>query len=133
MKQQLTSKSLAFLTLSAGISACNQPRTEKPTLPNIIFIMSDDHAYQAIGAYGDTISKLAPTPNIDQIAAEGMRFDRCLVTNSISGPSRACILTGKYSHKNGFLQNEATPFDGSQQTFPKLLQKAGYSTCIIGK
>jgi arylsulfatase A-like enzyme len=133
MKQQLTSKSLAFLTLSAGISACNQPKTEKPTLPNIIFIMSDDHAYQAIGAYGDTISKLAPTPNIDQIAAEGMRFDRCLVTNSISGPSRACILTGKYSHKNGFLQNEATPFDGSQQTFPKLLQKAGYSTCIIGK
>jgi arylsulfatase A-like enzyme len=62
-----------------------------------------------------------------------MRFDRCLVTNSISGPSRACILTGKYSHKNGFRANEATPFDSSQQTFPKLLQKAGYQTAIIGK
>ena len=76
----------------------------------------------------------APTPNIDRIARDGMRFDRCLVTNSISGPCRAVILTGKYSHLNGFIANEGQkPFDGSQQTFPKLLQKAGYSTAMIGK
>ena len=65
--------------------------------------MSDDHAYQAISAYGGPLKDLAPTPNIDRIAANGMRFNRCLVTNSISGPCRAVILTGKYSHLNGFL------------------------------
>ncbi len=102
--------------------------------PNILYIMTDDHAYQAISAYGGTLKDFAPTPNIDRIAAKGMRFDRCLVTNSISGPCRAVILTGKYSHLNGFVQNEdQAPFDGSQQTFPKLLQKAGYNTAIIGK
>ena len=90
--------------------------------PNIVYIMSDDHAYQAISAYGGTLKDFAPTPNIDRIAAKGMRFDRCLVTNSISGPCRAVILTGKYSHLNGFVENEdQAPFDGSQQTFPKLL------------
>ena len=102
--------------------------------PNIIYIMSDDHAYQAISAYGGALKELAATPNIDRIAKEGIRFDRCLVTNSISGPCRAVILTGKYSHLNGFVANEGQkPFDGSQQTFPKLLQKAGYSTAMIGK
>ncbi len=98
-------------------------------LPNILFIMSDDHAYQAVSAYG---SQLIETPNIDRIAREGMRFDRCYVTNSICGPSRATILTGKYSHKNGQYDN-LTKFDGSQQTFPKLLQEAGYQTALIGK
>ncbi len=94
--------------------------------PNIVYIMSDDHAYQAISAYGGALKDHAPTPNIDRIARDGMRFDRCLVTNSISGPCRAVILTGKYSHLNGFINNEGQkPFDGSQQTFPKLLQKAG--------
>ena len=101
--------------------------------PNIVFIFSDDHATQALSAYGGPLAKIAPTPNLDAIAAKGMRFDRCMVTNSICGPSRATILTGKYSHKNGFFMNEATKFDGSQQTFPKLLQKAGYQTAIIGK
>jgi len=102
--------------------------------PNIIYIMSDDHAYQALSAYGGPLKDMAPTPNIDRIARDGMRFDRCLVTNSISGPCRAVILTGKYSHLNGFVANEGQkPFDGSQQTFPKLFQKAGYSTAIIGK
>ena len=72
--------------------------------PNIVFIFSDDHAYQAISAYGDS-RKLIETPNIDRIGREGMRFDRCLVTNSICGPSRACILTGIYNHLNGFLNN----------------------------
>jgi arylsulfatase A-like enzyme len=102
--------------------------------PNIIYIMSDDHAWQAISAYGGRLKEIAPTPNIDRIAVNGMRFNRCLVTNSISGPCRAVILTGKYSHLNGFVANEGQkPFDGSQQTFPKLLQKAGYTTAMIGK
>src|SRR4051812_18762263 len=70
--------------------------------PNILFIISDDHGYQAVSAYGSGLNK---TPNIDRIAAEGARFDRCYVTNSLCGPSRACILTGKYSHKNGFFDN----------------------------
>lgn len=96
--------------------------------PNIIFIMSDDHAYHALSCYG---SKVNTTPNLDRIAAGGIRFDRAFVTNSICTPSRATILTGKYSHLNG------TPvfnrFDGSQQTAPKLLQAAGYYTGMIGK
>ncbi len=101
---------------------------------NIVYIMSDDHAYQAISAYGGALKNFAPTPNIDRIAQNGMRFNRCLVTNSISGPCRAVILTGKYSHMNGFVANEGqAPFDGSQQTFPKLLQSAGYNTAMIGK
>lgn len=122
------------LGLSATTFSCSYPGAEKNVRPNIIYIMSDDHAYQAISAYGGILRDLAPTPNIDRIARDGMRFDRCLVTNSISGPCRAVVLTGKYSHLNGFLQNERQqPFDGSQQTFPKLLQKAGYTTAMIGK
>ncbi|QDU95623.1 sulfatase family protein [Lignipirellula cremea] len=97
--------------------------------PNILFIMADDHGYQAIGAYGSVVNE---TPNIDRIATEGMRFDRCFVTNSICGPSRAVILTGKYSHQNGFRTN-GDRFDGSQQTVAKLLQKAGYQTAVVGK
>jgi arylsulfatase A-like enzyme len=100
--------------------------------PNIVFIFSDDHAYQAISAYGDS-RKLLETPNLDRIAREGMRFDRCLVPNSICGPSRATILTGLYSHRNGFYNNSNSRFDGSQTTFPKLLKAAGYQTAIVGK
>jgi len=96
---------------------------------NILFIMSDDHAYQALSCY-DT--KLINTPNIDRIAKEGCRFINSFCTNSICGPSRAVLLTGKYSHKNGMIDN-ATSFDGAQLTFPKLLQKAGYATAVIGK
>src|SRR6476620_8538052 len=95
--------------------------------PNIVFILADDHGWQAISAYGDS-RHLIQTPNIDRIAKEGMRFDRCLVTNSICGPARACILTGKYSHLNGFYNNTNSRFDGSQQTMPKLLKAAGYQT-----
>ncbi|MBS0031826.1 sulfatase family protein [Chitinophaga sp. 22321] len=98
--------------------------------PNILIIVSDDHAYQTIGAYG---SKLMKTPNIDRLAREGVRFDNAYVTNSICGPSRAVILTGKYSHKNGFKDNESSRFDGSQNTFIKELTKAGYQTAWIGK
>jgi arylsulfatase A-like enzyme len=100
--------------------------------PNIVFIFSDDHAWQAISAYNDP-RKLNQTPHIDRLAREGMRFDRCLVPNSICGPSRATVLTGKYSHRNGFYNNTNSRFDGSQTTFPKLLQAAGYQTAIVGK
>ena len=99
---------------------------------NLLYVMSDDHAYQAISAYGDPRG-LVQTPNIDRVAKEGMRFDRCLVTNSICGPCRATVLTGKYSHANGFYDNSRSRFDGSQTTMPKLLQAAGYQTAIVGK
>src|SRR5947208_2039211 len=79
--------------------------------PNIVVIFSDDHAYQAISAYGDP-RKLLDTPNIDRLAKDGVRFDRCLVPNSICGPSRATLLTGKYSHANGFYNNTNSTFDG---------------------
>jgi arylsulfatase A-like enzyme len=97
--------------------------------PNILFIMADDHAQRAISAYG---SDLTETPNIDRIARDGVRFANSFVTNSICAPSRAVLLTGKYSHLNGLRDNRDT-FDGSQVTFPKLLQSAGYETAIIGK
>ncbi|MHC4705965.1 MAG: sulfatase-like hydrolase/transferase [Planctomycetota bacterium] len=97
--------------------------------PNILFIMSDDHAAPAISCYGGRLNK---TPNIDRIASEGMRFDNCFCTNSICTPSRATILTGKYSHKNGCL-TLSDNFDNGQQTFPKLLQDAGYYTAMVGK
>ena len=102
--------------------------------PNIVFIMSDDHAVSAISAYNDWLSELAPTPNLDRIAENGMLMTRTFNTNSICGPSRASILTGKYSHVNGFFKNEkGGDFDGSQMTFPKLFQQAGYQTAVIGK
>ncbi len=106
--------------------------TTQARQPNIVFIFSDDHAWQAISAYGEP-RKLLDTPNLDRIARDGMRFDRCLVPNSICGPSRATVLTGKYSHLNGFCNNSNSLFDGSQTTFPKLLQGAGYQTAIFGK
>jgi len=97
--------------------------------PNILFIFTDDHCEQALSAYDP---KRITTPNMDRIAKGGMKFTRCHVTNSICGPSRAVIQTGKYSHLNGFLTNGDT-FNGNQQTFPKLLRKAGYQTAIVGK
>ncbi|WP_459554599.1 sulfatase family protein [Lacunimicrobium album] len=97
--------------------------------PNILFIYSDDHASHAMSCYG---SKINQTPNLDRIAAEGMRFNNCFCTNSICGPSRAVVLTGKHSHKNGFMDNRSK-FDGSQVTVPKLLKQAGYQTAMIGK
>lgn len=121
---------LAVLVAAVTLGGARGAQSASPQRPNILFIFSDDHAYQAIGAYG---SKLNQTPNLDRIAKEGMRFDRCLVTNSICGPSRAVILTGKYSHVNGFYNNTNSRFDGSQVTFPKLLQQAGYQTALVGK
>ncbi|VGO12351.1 Arylsulfatase [Pontiella desulfatans] len=101
--------------------------------PNILFIFSDDHAVKSISAYGlNEITQLAPTPNIDRIAEGGALFENNFCANSICAPSRACVLTGKHSHINGQRGNRDT-FDGTQQTFPKLLQQAGYSTAIFGK
>ena len=97
--------------------------------PNIIFIMMDDHAYQAISTYGSILIK---TPNIDRLASEGMRFDQAFVTNSICSPSRAVALTGKFSHINGVKDNTDV-FDSSQMTFPKMLRQNGYETSVIGK
>lgn len=97
--------------------------------PNIVFVMSDDHAAHAIGCYG---SKINRTPNIDRIAVEGMRFDNCFCTNSICAPSRAAILTGLYNHLNG-VETLGHKFDGRQRTFPKMLQETGYQTALIGK
>jgi arylsulfatase A-like enzyme len=125
---------LPFLWLLLGMLTTPLPAfaADSPRRPNIVFIFSDDHAWQAVSAYGDA-RQLLNTPNIDRLAREGMRFDRCLVPNSICGPSRATLLTGKYSHANGFYNNTNSRFDGSQMTFPKLLQKAGYQTAIFGK
>lgn len=104
----------------------------KPKQPNILFVFTDDLTCQAVSSYGES-RKLLSTPHIDQIGVEGIRFDRCLVTNSICGPSRATILTGKYSHRNGFYNNSNSRFDSSQPTFPKAMQAAGYTTAVIGK
>jgi len=130
-----------FLAIAAGgaaaavipSSGCERKfagtRNTKAKRPNIIFIMADDHASQAVSCYG---SKINQTPNIDRLAREGILFTNCFCTNSICAPSRAVILTGKYSHINGVINNKVT-FDGTQQTFPKVLQKAGYQTAVIGK
>ena len=120
---------LVFLAIVAGNhSACAQA-PQVASRPNIIFILSDDHAYQAIGAYGN---KIASTPNIDRLAKEGALFKNAIVTNSICGPSRATFLTGTYSHKNGYPRNEQK-FNTNQLLFPALLQGAGYQTAWLGK
>lgn len=116
---------MLVLALLSGTAAMASER------PNIVFIMSDDHATQAVSAYGDSLMQ---TPAIDRIAAGGIRFDRAYVANAICGPSRATMLTGMHSHRNGFYSNEwSGPFDGDQQTLPALLQMAGYQTAVIGK
>ncbi|MDO5571793.1 MAG: sulfatase [Bacteroidales bacterium] len=119
--------SLASLTVLCG--ACTPQKTPPAKKMNILYIMSDDHSYQTISAYD---KRYINTPNIDRIANEGVRFCNSFVGNSISGPSRAIMLTGKHSHINGF-RNNSDVFDGNQQTYPKLLQKAGYQTAVVGK
>ena len=126
-------KILGLGVTSQVLSGClhsfdsNSPPPTSKT--NILFIFSDDHTSQSISAYGSKINK---TPNIDRIAADGAIFINNFCTNSICAPSRACILTGKHSHVNGQMTNDDR-FDGSQQTFPKLLQKEGYQTALFGK
>jgi arylsulfatase A-like enzyme len=118
-------KKICAILFLIFLSACS----DKDERPNILFIMSDDHAYQAISAYDD---RLIQTPNIDRIADEGILFTNACVTNSICAPSRAVILTGKHSHLNGKIDNHAK-FDTTQVTFPQLFQKAGYQTAMYGK
>ena len=113
--------------LSIILFSCNNPEP-KNERPNILFIMSDDHAYQAISAYDN---RLIQTPNIDRIANEGIIFNNACVTNSVV-PSRAVVLTGKHSHLNGKIDNHS-PFDTTQVTFPQLFKKAGYQTAMYGK
>ena len=122
---------IVLLSLVAG-SSWARAETGAAERPNILFIFSDDHAPHAIGAYDGWLKSVDPTPNIDALAAQGIVFRNSFCTNSICGPSRAVIQTGKHSHKNGFMNNGNT-FDWDQQTFPKLLQKAGYTTAIYGK
>jgi len=126
MKKSPIVLSIAAIAMAGATTSCNTNPVEKP---NIIYIMADDHAYQAMSCYG---SGLNETPHIDRIAEEGMRFENSFVTNSICAPSRAVLLTGKHSHLNGQLTNGNT-FDGNQLTFPKLLQEKGYQTAMIGK
>jgi len=100
--------------------------------PNIVFFFTDDHAPHAIGAYNGWLKSVNPTPEIDKLAADGMLFENSFCTNSICGPSRAVIMSGKHSHKNGFMNN-GNSFDWNQQIFPKILRAAGYHTALYGK
>ena len=133
MKHTFSSTVLCALTGAAAIgslASCKAQKESDPKKPmNIVYIMCDDHSDQTISAYDQ---RYMQTPNIDRIANEGARFTNSFVANSLSGPSRACMLTGKHSHANGFTDNTTT-FDGSQQTFPKILREHGYQTAMIGK
>ena len=120
-------KNIFLIAAIALLFSCSGGSELQP--PNILFIMSDDHAYQAISAYSD---HLMETPNIDRIAAEGMLFHNACVTNSICAPSRAVILTGKHSHINGKIDNRF-PFDTTNITFPQILHENGYQTAMFGK
>jgi hypothetical protein len=120
---------LSVLVMIPASKAFTQTATSNNKRPNIIFIMSDDHAYQAISAYD---KRLIQTPNIDRIADKGMLFSNACVTNSICAPSRATILTGKHSHLNGKIDNHFE-FDTTNVTFPQLLQRSGYQTAMFGK
>lgn len=122
----------ALVFLLAGLTGCgpaSESESEKNERPNIIFIMSDDHARRTVSAYEGAINQ---TPNIDRLAVEGAIFQNSFVANSICAPSRAAILTGKHSHKNGVVGN-ASPWNNKQMLFPRILQDAGYTTALIGK
>ncbi len=119
-----------FFSLLLALAAGCLPSASgaEPPRPNIVFFLSDDHATQALSCYG---GRLMPTPNLDRIARAGMRFDRCFCTESICGPSRAAILTGKYGHVTGAMGWQ--PYDRRHRTFPEYLQAAGYQTALVGK
>jgi arylsulfatase A-like enzyme len=120
---------LTGMAALASLASCGSEK-QAPKQYNIVYIMTDDHTAQMMSCYG---SRFVETPNLDRIANDGVIFTNSFVANSLSGPSRACMLTGKHSHANGFTDNTTCVFDGSQQTMPKLLQQAGYQTAIIGK
>ncbi len=124
--------SFAALSCIAATAQAQQKAAAATQRPNIVYIMCDDHAFQCISAYGSPISKLAPTPNIDRIAERGMRFDRAFVENSLSTPSRACLMTGLYSNQNGQRQL-GEGIDTTRTFFTEQLQQAGYQTAVVGK
>lgn len=124
--------SFAALSCVAATAQAQQKAAAATQRPNIVYIMCDDHAFQCISAYGSPISKLAPTPNIDRIAERGMRFDRAFVENSLSTPSRACLMTGLYSNQNGQRQL-GEGIDTTRTFFTEQLQQAGYQTAVVGK
>lgn len=124
--------SFAALSCIAVTAQAQQKAAAATQRPNIVYIMCDDHAFQCISAYGSPISKLAPTPNIDRIAECGMRFDRAFVENSLSTPSRACLMTGLYSNQNGQRQL-GEGIDTTCTFFTEQLQQAGYQTAVVGK
>ena len=130
MTRHILTVSLSIISLFVLTGCENEEPDDRP---NILFVMADDHAVQAISAYGHPISKIASTPNIDRIAQQGALFTANYCGNSICGPSRASVLTGKHSHSHGFMRNTSEGFDNSQQTLPKILQENGYQTAIIGK
>lgn len=123
--------SMALITAAGAVSCKSKEESKNNNEPlNIVYIMTDDHTAQMMSCY-DT--RYAETPNLDRIAKDGVKFVNSYVANSLSGPSRACMLTGKHSHKNGFTDNTTCVFDASQPTFPKYLQEAGYQTALFGK
>ncbi|WP_010664900.1 sulfatase family protein [Marinilabilia salmonicolor] len=127
MRTSIFTTGLALASLAA--SGCQPQQKKQPEKPNILFIMTDDHSYQTLSAYDN---RYINTPNLDRIANDGVIFSNSFVANSICAPSRAVMLTGKHSHANGQIDN-STAFDGSQQTFPKILRQNGYQTALIGK
>ena len=128
MKIKTTALLTALLAFAPVCNSATAAPSAAPRRPNIIFFLSDDHAYQTIGAYGST---LMPTPNLDRIAREGMRFDRAFCTESICGPSRAAILTGKYGHVTGAMG--WLPYDHKHRNFAEYLRASGYQSALVGK
>ena len=127
-------KLIMISPLVAGLASCsNTAADDSSDKVNIIYIMTDDHSYQTLSAYGSAVSQVAPTPNLDRLAASGMLFTRAYVENSISSPSRATLLTGCYSHQHGQIKLGRSTFDPEQPVFPALLHEAGYQTALFGK
>ena len=118
-----------ILPVACSLIGCKQQK-EETSKSNILFIMTDDHTAQMMSCYDN---RFVQTPNLDRISKDGVKFTQSFVANSISGPSRACMLTGKHSHSNGFFDNSSCIFDSTQPTFPKYLQQAGYQTALFGK
>jgi len=121
---------MAAMSAVGALASCGRAGDGRQKQYNIVFIMTDDHTAQMMSCYD---KRHIETPNLDRIAADGVRFTNAFVANSLSGPSRACLLTGKHSCANRFYDNSTCVFDFSQQTFPKLLQEAGYQTAMVGK
>ena len=133
MKKSANALLYSFAASAAAVSAtsCDEQKKQDDQQYNIVYIMTDDHTAQMMSCYD---RRYIQTPNLDRIAEDGVRFTNSFVANSLSDPSRACLLTGKHSHANGYTDNKkGSMFDGSQPTFPKLLQEAGYQTALVGK